>query len=66
MQEGNLVTGLFTSGATSPELGGRVDIAGAVHPKHPHGAGRYGTTRVGNPDPCGLAASRWQKTFSQE
>lgn len=64
MQERNLDMGLFSSGAASPEL--RVDTAGAVYPRHPHGAGRYGTTRVGNPEPDGLAASRWQQTFSQE
>lgn len=54
------------SGATSPELSGRAVIAGAVCPRHPRGAGRYGTTCVGNPDPDGLAATGWQQTFSQE
>lgn len=66
MQEGNLETGLFLSGTTSPELSGRADVAGAVYPRHPHGAGRYGPTRVENPATDGLAASRWQQTFSQE
>lgn len=59
-------TGLFSSRATSPELSGRADIAGAIYPRHPHGAGRYSTRHVGNPDPDGSAASRWQQTFSQE